>query len=445
MKQTPNYANQRILFTAFSLTPGSEALAGYEFVKKYGATDITTLYWGDESYAERLPEDITKVRIEAQNNFDPELTKGYDLVFRHQTTRPELILSPSTSNTNEFFKYTSSPVIGVTGTKGKGTTTSLISRILSEAGVKNRLVGNIGITAIAELDSISDEEVVVFELSSFQLWDLEYSPQTAVVLMMDVDHQDVHSSVDEYVAAKHQIVAHQSPENVVIHHPDNAMSVQMVEGAPGAMQTYFSEAGAHVRDDEIYMGYTRIMAVHEVGLRGGFNLENVCAAIQASWLYTQDTEAIKQAVASFGGLEHRLETVATVDEIEYVNDSFSVVPVASVAAISAFSSPVVLIAGGYDRGANMGELAEAIESSSVKHVFLIGQTRQTIADALEATGFSAYDVVDEEVSMQEIVERAHGVAETGDTVLLSPGCASFDQFKNYKDRGEQFRVAVGQP
>jgi UDP-N-acetylmuramoylalanine--D-glutamate ligase len=438
---TPDYSGKKILFTAFSVADGSEELAGYEYVKAHGGESIAAFYWGDDDYAARIPEDVEKIKIEGNNDFDPELTKGYDLVFRHQTTRPDLILSPSTTNTNEFFAHCESPIVAVTGTKGKGTTSTLISEILDQAGVANRLLGNMGNTAIAELDSIEDDEIVIFEISSFQLWDLEFSPHIAVVLMMDVDHQDIHADIDEYLSAKANIVRHQNVDDVVIYHPTNEMTATVVGSPNSITKRYMTDDGAHVTDQKIFIDGAEIMWVEQVGLRGEHNLENVCAAITAAWEYTQDTSAISTAVAEFMGLEHRLELVAEKEGVSFYNDSFAAAPIATAAAVRSFSEPVALIAGGFDRGSEFDVLSEAVANSSVVKVVAIGTVRDKIAQNLKLHGFDNVVTTDLE-EMNEIVELAQEGMGDKSVVLLSPGCASFDMFKNYKDRGQKFRDAV---
>jgi len=439
----PSYAALKILFTAFSIGDASEEQAGYEFIKRHGATDISALYWGDDEYAKKIPEDVKKIRIEGNNNFDPEITKGYDVVFRHQTTRPDLVLSRTTTNTNEFFKFCGAPIIGVTGTKGKGTTSTLISEILDQAGVENRLLGNIGNAALGNLDGLNDDQVVIFEISSFQLWDLEYSPHVAVVLMMGPDHLDVHNSIDEYIGAKANIVKHQIKNDVVIYHPKNKMTSQVVGSPIARSRRFMHEEGAHIVDGMIVIDGKDVMKVEDVGLRGEHNLENVTAAITAAWEFTQDVDAISKAVADFAGLEHRLEFVVEKDGVEFYNDSFSAVPVATVAAVKAFDKPVVLIAGGYDRGLEFDEMSEAIANSSVEKVFAIGDTRQALADNLAEHGFEATELVDAK-EMRDVVVAAMQHVRPESVLLLSPGSASFDMFKSYKDRGNKFKEAVAE-
>ncbi len=440
MKQQPDYADKKILFTAFSVAEGSEELAGYRFLKRYGAQDITTLYWGGDEIAAKIPADVKKIEIKP-HYVDEQLTAGYDMVFRHQTTRPDAIASPITSNAVEFFKFCPAPIIAVTGTKGKGTTSSLIAAILKEAGKTVHLLGNIGTQAISRLDQIQPDDIVVFEISSFQLWDLRESPHVAVVLLIDEDHLDVHSSMDEYVNAKGNIARYQQEDDLLIYHPENELSAKIARLSKGKKQKFMTPKAAHIKDGYVFYQKTAIMPLEEVGLVGRHNLENVCAAISAAWEYTQDVSAIEEAVRGFTGLEHRLEFVAKKAGVRFYNDSFSAAVPAAIAAVQAFEEPIIVVLGGYDRHVSFAKLAAAVKASHVKHAILIGQNRHQIATALEDAGFQDYELFEGQ-DMTAIVQRASDLAESGDVVVLSPGSPSFDMFENYKARGLLFKDAV---
>jgi UDP-N-acetylmuramoylalanine--D-glutamate ligase len=319
--------------------------------------------------------------------------QDFDLVVRTAGLRPDKIKTNGKiwSATNEFFNQCPVPIIGVTGTKGKGTTATLVSKILEEAGRKVWLLGNIGVPALEVLEEIQNysgsDGVVVFELSSFQLWDLEKSPQTAVVLMIEPDHMDVHASMEEYIAAKANITAFQSEEDFLVYHPTNTYSRQIAEQSKALKVRFMTEEGANVVipaqagiqksetvdpsfrwDDEverIVIQEQLICAVEEVGLRGRHNLENICAAITASWNFTKDTSAIKEAVTQFKGLPHRLELVREFDGALYYNDSYSSAPGATIAAIKSFTNPEILICGGFDRGLDYTELAESVAERKI--------------------------------------------------------------------------------
>lgn len=438
---TPDFSGKRILFTGFSMAPGSEALAGYHFAKKHGGDDFTTLYWGDEAYAASLPAEFKKIHVAGNNDFDPKLSEGYDIVFRQNATRPDLVLSPTTTPTNEFFKLCPAPIIAVTGTKGKGTTSSLIAAILEEAGHSVHLLGNIGLNALDNLEKISENDIVVFEISSFQLWDIKRSPKIAVVLMISEDHQDVHNSMEEYIEAKAQIVRYQTPDDVVVHHPTNELTLRAVAKARSERKAFLTTQGAYITDDGIYIEDQKVMNVTDVGLVGVHNLENVTAAITAAWEYTTDLGAISKAVKQFKGLEHRLEEVATKKGVTFYNDSFSAAIPAAVAAIHAFDSSTIVIVGGYDKKSSLAAIADAIVSRPVKKAILIGQTGPQLKQLLDDRNFTDYEL-DTTMRLESAVEKAVRSADAGDVVVLSPGCASFDMFKNYKERGNQFKEYV---
>lgn len=416
---------------------GVEGESNYTYWHNLGA-DITIF---DEKEPSRpIPEGITMyIGADAFSKLD-----GFDVVVRTAGLSPDKIVTNGKiwSATNEFFAKCPAPIIGVTGTKGKGTTCSLIAVILKSVGKTIHLVGNIGVPALSILGEVKPDDIVVFELSSFQLWDLEKSPETAVILMIEPDHMDMHASMDEYVNAKANIARYQKPDDLLIYHPTNQYSAEIAAQAPASKKKYLTPEGAYLKDDQIVIAENVICSVSEVGLIGAHNLENICAAITAAWRYTQDLDAIKRAIIGFKGLPHRLEFVREVNSVKYYNDSFSSAPGATIAAIRSFEEPEILICGGFDRDLDYTELAQAIaEQQNIKKVLLIGQTKQAIAESFTATRFTKYHVL-ETANMNEIVQAAKKEAKPGDVVILSPGCASFDMFKDFKDRGEQFKQIV---
>jgi UDP-N-acetylmuramoylalanine--D-glutamate ligase len=421
---------------------GIEGESNYAYWQKLGA-DITIF---DEKQPSRAITEDAKAVI-APDAFSR--MNGFDLVVRTAGLNPGKITTDGKiwSSTNEFFARCPAEIIGVTGTKGKGTTSSLIAEILKAAGKTVHLLGNIGQPALDILPNITPDDLVVFELSSFQLWDLEKSPQTAVVLMIEPDHMDVHASMEEYIDAKANIGLHQSPEDVLVYHPSNEFSKQIAMRSPAQnLRRYMTPEGALLVDDNKWVAIesNTICETNEIGLIGGHNLENICAAITAAWRYTNDTAAIKKAVTSFKGLPHRLEFVREQEGVKYYNDSFSSAPGATIAAIQSFTEPEILICGGFDRGLDYTDLAAKLaEQKNLKKIVLIGQTAEKILVSLKDAGVSD-DLIDNQQpsSMQEILQISNSLAKSGDVVLLSPGCASFDMFKDFKDRGEQFMQIV---
>lgn len=346
-----------------------------------------------------------------------------------------------TTSTNEFFAHCPTRnLIGVTGTKGKGTTSTLITKMLEAAGHKVHLGGNIGVPAISLLPQVQPDDWVVLELSSFQLSDLKYSPHIAVCLMVVPEHLNWHTDMADYTNAKRHIFAQQTTEDIAIYLPTNDISTELAQSGAGHKLPYFAEPGAHVSDDQITIGGQTICRTDELKLLGKHNWQNACAALTVAWQVTQDVTALRNALTSFSGLEHRLEFVRTIDNIQYYDDSFGTTPETAIVALESFDQPKVIILGGSDKGAAYGELALAVMQNNVRAAITIGLTGPTIAEALRLIGYT--NIVDGGTTMTDIVDKARAAAQPGDVVLLSTGCASFGLFKDYKDRGNQFKQVV---
>ncbi|OGD56525.1 UDP-N-acetylmuramoylalanine--D-glutamate ligase [Candidatus Berkelbacteria bacterium RBG_13_40_8] len=347
-----------------------------------------------------------------------------------------------------FFENSPSPIIGITGTKGKGTTASLIGEILKKANKSIYIAGNIGTPPISFLKELTPDDIVVLELSSFQLQDLNISPHIAVVLDIKVDHLDYHRDEAEYVDAKKNIVRYQKRSDLAVICADYLTSFEFAISTHGQV-FWFSrrksiDEGAFVRESSeiilrMYGKDYKIADSSEITLRGEHNLENICAAVTASYLAGADLESIKNAVKAFRGLEHRLEFIREVNGIKYYNDSFSTTPDTAIAAIRSFKEPIILIAGGSEKGADYSEFGKVISSSAVKTAILIGTTGPKIKLKIKDKKLK---IIENCKNMDDIVEAVKNEAESGDVVLLSPASASFDWFQNYKDRGSQFKEAI---
>jgi UDP-N-acetylmuramoylalanine--D-glutamate ligase len=448
-----SYAGKKVLLTAYGINEGSESPALYHYLKDRGCTDITTLYWGGETIRARIPSDVMTIQIENPAHIDQFDMSSFDVVFRHTSIRPDVVhaLNVETA-TRAFFRECKAPIIGVTGTKGKGTTSSLIASILRAAGKKVHLVGNIGLPALAVLDAISPDDIVVFELSSFQLWDLDISPHVAVVLLIEPDHLDVHHDMEEYVAAKAHIRRFQTLNDVCFYHPSNPLSAQIaLHGdwpqdvhernewiAQAHRYAVQDDEAVYVKDEHFYVGNERICPVSALRLPGQHNVENACAAISAARVYTVDNRAIETGLEAFEGLDHRLKFVSEVQAVRYYDDSIATTPGSAIAAIRAFTQPKIMIVGGSSKGADFTEFAGiCAQDGSVKNVLLIGQEASNIQHAFEQAGFSRYESLGSDITMDAIVKHAALNAREGEIVILSPACASFGMFKDYKDRGEQ--------
>jgi UDP-N-acetylmuramoylalanine--D-glutamate ligase len=372
----------------------------------------------------------------------------FDVIVRTAGLQPRKILDKNpdvgpkiTTHINEFLKVSPTRnIIGVTGTKGKGTTSTLIARMLEAAGKHVSLGGNIGVPPLTFLSSLSSESWVVLELSSFQLIDVQSSPHIAVCLMVVPEHLDWHASLQEYYNAKSQLFHHQSADDIAIYDSQNDASTMIAGASEGHKVPYLSPPGAFVLEDALTIGGHIVCHTSELKLLGKHNWENVCAAVTTVWQVTQNIEAIRKVVTSFTGLEHRLELVRELDGITYYDDSFGTTPETAIVALQAFTQPKVLILGGSDKGASYDALATAVKAGNVKHVVLIGQQADRIQAALDRVDYHNYSAGGE--TMADIVREANNSAEAGDIVLLSTACASFDMFANYKDRGDQFKTVV---
>lgn len=417
---------------------GLEGESAYNYLKKLHPGAEISVYDQAETTKQDLPSDVAFIGgIETFQDIDA------DLVVRTPSIRPDSVTSKGeiTSVTKLFFDACTVPIIGVTGSKGKGTTASMIASILQAGGYTAHLIGNIGEPALDALVELKEDDIVVYELSSFQLWDLHKSPQVGVVLMIEADHLDIHKSMGEYVAAKAKIAKYQQAGDTLVFNGENEYSRDIAKESIGEKIPYPSQQYAHVEGDYFHYGTAQLCLVSALHLPGEHNLENACAAIDAVWSWVQDGEAIAQGLGDFDGLPHRLKLVREVSEVKYYDDSIATTPGSAIAALRAFAQSKVIILGGSSKGADFTELAQEIATSDIRRTIIMGSEADHIANSLDAAGVSDYCLM-REATMREVVARAEEVAEPGDVVVLSPACASFGMFKNYKDRGEQFIAAV---
>ena len=347
-----------------------------------------------------------------------------------------------TSPTREFFEKCPAPIIGITGTKGKGTTASLTDSILQAAGKMSWLVGNIGRPSLDVLDEIKSEDVVVFELSSFQLWDMTVSPHVAVVLMIESDHLDVHKDFNEYVDAKANIRRYQTDKDICFYNPNNEFSARIAcSTSAGRLRRYGvkTDGAVYVKSNTFFVHNHPICDIENLRLEGEHNLENACAAISAAREFDVSDSAVAEGLASFAGLPHRLKLVEEVRGVKYYDDSIATTPGSAIAALKAFEEPKIIILGGSDKGADYDEVVDECARRSAR-VIAIGTTGKEIARQCRESGIEVVELG--RAPMKEIVEKAAEMATGGDVVILSPASASFDMFNSYADRGDQFVAAV---
>lgn len=341
-------------------------------------------------------------------------------------------------------RYLQGTIVAVTGSNGKTTTTTLVAHILKEAGRHVEAGGNIGRPA-SEMVAVADPEAInVIEVSSFQLEGTErFRPDVAVLLNVTPDHLDRYSNFDEYRMAKFRIFTNQEADDVAILNRDDPQCWS----APielGARTRLFSrsplENGAGLADGWLALDGVPIMPVEDVPLRGAHNLENVLAALLAADSCGVHPDEARRAVARFRPVEHRLEPIGEIDGVLYVNDSKATNVDSAVKAIEAFAAPVILIAGGLDKGADFRVLARAFPGR-VRVVITLGRAAPRIQEAIEREMGSRIGTRDAR-DMAEAVSMARELAREGDVVLLAPACASFDMYENFEARGRAFRDAV---
>ena len=337
-------------------------------------------------------------------------------------------------------------IIAVTGSDGKTTTTTIIAGLLKAAGYRTFVGGNIGHPLLCQVDDIRPDDMVVLELSSFQLMTVRQSPGIAVVTNLAPNHLDVHKDMDEYVEAKRNIFAYQDACDRLVLNADNDLTAGFAKQARGSV-TLFSrkkpvEGGVYLREKTVMCGGRPVLTADDILLPGLHNLENYMAAIAAVDGLVPN-EVIRDFARVFGGVEHRIELVRELDGVRYYNDSIASSPSRTIAGLRSFDQRVILIAGGYDKHIPYDALGPEIVRS-VKALVLTGDTAEKIkAAALAAPGYEEgrleiFDCAD----LKQAVERARELAMPGDVVLLSPASASFDRFKNFEERGKAFKDYV---
>ena len=393
----------------------------------------------------------------------PDYLKGLrqDIIFRTPGMRPDVpeLLeaathgSEITSEMEVFFQVCPCPIIGVTGSDGKTTTTTIIAELLRRAGRTVHLGGNIGHPLLTEAGEMRNEDIAVLELSSFQLLTMtKQSPHIAVLTNLAPNHLDVHRDMAEYVAAKENIFTHQAAEDLAIFNADNAITRELSGRAAGAVRMFSRKEepaeGVFLRGDAVISrrdGTERqIMTTADIRLPGVHNVENYLAAIAAVDGLVPDG-TIRDFARSFGGVEHRIELVRTLRGVRYYNDSIATSPSRCIAGLRSFDRKVILIAGGYDKHIPFDVLGPEIVEH-VKLLVLCGATAEKIRQAVvSAPGYAegAPEIILAK-GFREAVETASARAVEGDVVTLSPACAAFDQFANFMERGRAYKQIISE-
>lgn len=394
------------------------------------------------------PEDFTGVDMVIKNPVIPWTNEYVKLALEHQI--------PVEMDSSLFFRLCKAPIVGVTGSKGKTTTATLIAHILGSAGKQVVMVGISQVGVLGVLEQVTEKSIVVFELSSWRLSALarlKKSPHIAVLTNIYPDHLNYYKTMAAYMADKKNIFRFQKGSDVVIGNADDPSVCEMVQDAPGTLllssvQHPIDGDGAWLADETLFVseqGTERVLLpAQKVPLKGKHNLSNVLLAALTGLALGLSTKDVRAGIESFSGVPHRLEKIALKKGVAYYNDTAATIPDATVAALRSFTEPVILIAGGSDKRLDFTALAQEILARPKGLVLFRGAGTEKLIQAMkdmlpEDEKERSFEVVE---SMGKAVELATRSAEPGDVILLSPGAASFGLFQNEFDRGEQFRKAV---
>lgn len=393
------------------------------------------------------------VKLELGENYLNNLT-GFEVVFKTPSMRIDcdaLVKVKNegayiTSEMEEFARYCKGKVYAITGSDGKTTTTSIVAKLLETEGYKTWVGGNIGTPLFSRIEEVDDNDMVVLELSSFQLMTMNSPVDVAIVTNLTPNHLDMHKGMEEYINSKKNIFLYQNETDILVVNRENEITFGFEKEAKGCIREFSSkrviENGAYYKDEILYLEGKEVCNKNNIIIKGMHNVENYLAAFIA----TKDDvkiETMKKVAESFRGVEHRCEFVREIDRVKYYNDSIASTPTRTIAGLRAFDKKVILIAGGYDKHVPFEPLAED-GYPYIKEVIILGDTKYKIKEAFEKLEIEKgihvpTTIVD---SLEEAVEVSKKIATEGDVVTLSPACASFDMFPNFAVRGNKFKEIV---
>lgn len=424
-----------------------------KFLVKLGA-HVTAFDKKDREKLGEKADEFEKmgVKLELGENYLDNLT-GFDVVFKTPSMRIDcdaLVRAAQegayiTSEMEEFTKYCKAKIFAVTGSDGKTTTTTIISKLLMQQGYKVWVGGNIGTPLFAQIEDIGQDDMVVLELSSFQLMTMDTEMDVAVVTNLSPNHLDIHKDMNEYIDAKKNIFTHQTEADLLVLNRENEITYGFEKEAKGKVVEFSSkrkiENGSYYEDGKLYVHGQYVCDAKDIVIKGMHNVENYLAAFNAVY-GTVSVENMKKVAESFGGVEHRCEFIREFKGVRYYNDSIASSPTRTLAGLKAFDQKVILIAGGYDKHLSFEPLARE-GYSKIKHLVLVGLTKEKIRHEFELLKNEGINVpITMADSFEDAVTKAENIAEKGDVVTLSPACASFDMFPNFEVRGNKFKELV---
>jgi len=380
---------------------------------------------------------------------------GFDIIFRSPSCLPtnEYIEKEKirgcvvTTEVEEVIKLAPCKVIGITGSDGKTTTTTLISKLLSSLGYNVHTGGNIGTPIFVNMDKVGEDDIIVLELSSFQLMGMEVSPNISVITNISPNHLDIHKDYQEYIDAKKNIFINQSKDDVVVLNYDDELVRNFDSDANGEVRFFSSreslDGSYYLEGNYIKYNGEIFLDVRDLKIRGRHNYINICTALNAIKDYVNDIDKVKEIIKDFTGVAHRIEFVREIDGVKWYNDSASSSPTRTIAGINAFNEDIILIAGGYDKNISYEPLAKPI-LDKVRVLILFGNTKDKIYDAVmeECNSQNKEIEIYKLNTLEEVIDKAKEVSKSGEVVLFSPASASFDMFKNAYQRGDIFKEMV---
>jgi len=412
----------------------------------------------DKKNIEKLKEVVDKyqckgVKFELGEEYLSNL-HGFDVIFKTPSMRidgKELTIAKNegayiTSEMEEFVRYCPAKVYGITGSDGKTTTTSLVYSILSAAGFKTWVGGNIGTPLFTKIEEISPEDKVVLELSSFQLMTMDTSPEVALITNLSPNHLDMHKDLQEYIDSKKNIFKYQNKHNLLVLNEDNDVTRNIKGEEKGRLYTFSRnnviKDGAYYKDGDLFAKGKKVCNKSEVLLKGMYNIENLLAAF-ALIADDVDVKYMREVATTFKGVEHRNEFVRNYRDVEYYNNSIASSPTRTLAGIKAFEKPVVLIAGGRDKKVPFDPLAYE-GYPYIKSLILLGEAKDQIKKVFNKLKSEKGIDIDVHIvnTLEEAVNKAVEISVSGDIVTLAPACTSFDMFENFEVRGNKFKEVV---
>ena len=394
------------------------------------------------------------IKTSLGDNYLEELI-GFDYIFRSPSclpTNPYIVKEIDrgaivTTEVEEVIKLSPCKVIGITGSDGKTTTTTIISEVLKSLGYTVHTGGNIGTPIFTNMNKVKKEDIIVLELSSFQLMNMKVSPNISVITNISKNHLDIHKDYQEYIDAKKSIFLNQNKDDIVVLNYDDELVKSFDKEVKGEVR-YFSFK-SKLKDnyylDGEYIKYNDkiIIDTKDLTIRGVHNYINICTVLNAIKDYITDMDKALEIIRKFPGVHHRIEFVREIDGVKWYNDSASSTPSRTIAGINAFDEKIVLLAGGYDKNIPYDSLAKPI-LDKVRVLILFGNTKDKIYNAVmkESKLQNKEIEIYEEKTLEDVIFKAKEVAKEGEVVLFSPASASFDMFKNAYQRGDIFRDLV---